>query len=415
MQITFHPEIFNDVFMPTYKDHSRNLILWGGAGSGKSVWAAQKWLVRFTKEHNHRIMLVRKVGRTIRNSQYQLIKDLVGMYGLQDLFRFKESEITIIGPNNNYFIPVGVDDPEKLKSIAGITGSWIEETTELSKREFLQINLRVRGITEYYKQNILTFNPIDAYHWIKEYFFDSEKPNVSKLHTTYLDNKFIDAEYKNELEALEELDKTFYKIYTLGEWATPTNLIFRNWRIGGSVGGETIYGLDFGFNNPTALVQCIFNPTELYTKELIYQTKLTNAELIDLLKIYIPNKNSYIFADAAEPQRIEEIRRAGFNILAADKSVSDGIDFLKRLTWYIDINSINGQNELKNYKYKEDRNGTITEEPVKFRDHFIDAVRYAVYSFAKKYFMFSGPKRSANSSHKERKQRSRLSSELAGY
>ena len=81
----------------------------------------------------------------------------------------------------------------------------------------------------------------------------------------------------------------------------------------------------------------------------------------------------------------------------------------------IDINSINGQNELKNYKYKEDRNGTITEEPVKFRDHFIDAVRYAVYSFAKKYFMFSGPKRSANSSHKERKQRSRLSSELAGY
>ncbi len=62
---------------------------------------------------------------------------------------------------------LGLDDREKLKSIEGITSIWIEEATELTKEDFLQVDLRLRGRTKSYKQIMLSFNPISSLHWIK--------------------------------------------------------------------------------------------------------------------------------------------------------------------------------------------------------------------------------------------------------
>jgi phage terminase large subunit len=38
---------------------------------------------------------------------------------------------------------------------------------------------------------------------------------------------------------------------------------------------------------------------------------------------------------------------------------------------------------MKSYKWKEDKNGLILDEPVKFKDHLMDAMRYAIYTFGK--------------------------------
>jgi phage terminase large subunit len=40
--------------------------------------------------------------------------------------------------------------------------------------------------------------------------------------------------------------------------------------------------------------------------------------------------------------------------------------------------------ERKSYKWKEDKNGNITDQPVKFRDHLLDGVRYGIYTHCKK-------------------------------
>ena len=58
--------------------------------------------------------------------------------------------------NGNRLYFAGVDDPEKLKSIEGITSMWIEEATELSLNDFNEIDRRLRGKTKNYKQVILT-------------------------------------------------------------------------------------------------------------------------------------------------------------------------------------------------------------------------------------------------------------------
>jgi len=123
---------------------------------------------------------------------------------------------------------------------------------------------------------------------------------------------------------------------------------------------------------------------QFYATEEIYQSRLTNTDLIGLLKQLL-KQGDKVFADAAEPQRIEEIRRAGINITAANKNVKDGIDFIKSRKLFIHQGSANLLKEIKSYKYKN-KGQKVTnepEEPLKLNDHAMDAMRYAAISFKK--------------------------------
>lgn len=387
-EIEFHRKIFNEAYMDYLRNTSRYLLLYGGAGSGKSVFAAQKLVIRMLAEEGHRFLLIRKVGKTIKNSQYRLIKDLVYQYKLDDLFSFSDYNSSITCANNNEIISTGTDDVEKLKSIHGITGIWIEEATELRRNDFLQIDLRLRGETQNYKQIILSFNPIDRLHWIKEMFFDNENAEASILKTTFRDNKFIDAQYLKILESLSMNNKDFHQVYALGEWGASSNIIYPVWEIYSAdekIEGVKVFGLDFGFNNPTAIVECRISGAKAYIRERLYEKGLTNADLINKLKNIINNKSDFIFADSAEPQRIEEIYRAGFNIFPADKNVKNGIDYLKRFKIKICGDSENLINELNAYKWAEDKNGNTLDEAIKENDHLLDAARYCIYTYGKKY------------------------------
>jgi len=141
-------------------------------GSGKSIFAAQKKLIRTMSEDSHRFLYCRKVARTIRDSTFQSFRQIISDWKLNAYFKLNKSEMDITYlPNGNSLISSGLDDVEKLKSIAGITGVWIEEATELDDDDFKQINLRLRGETKNYKQIIYTFNPIDDGHYINRKFF----------------------------------------------------------------------------------------------------------------------------------------------------------------------------------------------------------------------------------------------------
>jgi PBSX family phage terminase large subunit len=117
---------------------------------------------------------------------------------------------------------VGLDDPEKLKSIADITSIWVEEGTELTQLDFDQLDLRLRGETEYYKQIIITFNPTDERHWLKKRFFDTSSDNTHIHHSTFQHNAFLDAEYKQVLLSQAQYNANYYQIYALGEWGKTT-------------------------------------------------------------------------------------------------------------------------------------------------------------------------------------------------
>ncbi|MCX7832793.1 MAG: PBSX family phage terminase large subunit [Ignavibacteria bacterium] len=381
--IQFNLSTINKIYLPLIENKSRYLHIYGGAGSGKSVFAAQKLIIRLMMEQGNRFLLIRKVAKTIRNSQFSLLKSLIYNSGLQNYFSIKESELRIINEHTrSEVISAGVDDPEKLKSIFGITSIWIEEATELEYNDFLQIDLRLRGRTRYYKQIILTYNPVNSYHWLNT----TEQKNSTKLRTTYRDNKYIDDEYKNVLLNLKNQDENFYNIYTLGEWGTLKNIIYKPFEIREEYPlsyDEIIYGLDFGYNNKTALIKIGIKEKEYYLEELLYKEHLTNGDIICLMKKMGISGNDYIYCDASEPERIEELRRNGFNSIPADKNVKAGIDFLKRCKIFSNSKNEGINKEVLHYSYKQDKNGNILDEPVKFNDHCMDAIRYAIYTHNK--------------------------------
>jgi len=381
MKITFLKEDFNDIYLPLLKNHCRYLHLFGGAGSGKSYFAAQKTLYRILAETDHRILCLRKYSRSVRHSQFALLKELINNMEL-NIFQTYETEMKIhCKINDNWIITAGVDDREKLKSIHGVTSIWIEEATEISYLDYLQINLRLRGKRKNYKQIILSYNPIDSHHWLNKF---KKTESTQKLKTTYKDNKFIDEEYEYILEDLKHQDENYYRIYALGEWGKKKNIIFPNYEIIQEIPDtdNVIFGLDFGYNEPTALIEVRIKDDIYYLSERIYERKLTNLQLITKIKEL--RINNFIYCDAAEPGRIRELQQSGIRAVAANKNVKDGLDFVKRKTLKIHKNSTNLINEIERYAYKE-INELITDEPIKFNDHLMDAMRYAIYSHNKTY------------------------------
>ncbi|MDM5264690.1 PBSX family phage terminase large subunit [Sulfurovum sp. XTW-4] len=382
------PNITNDVYVPYYYNVSRYLVLYGGAGSGKSVFVAQKIVFRLLTESNHRFLVVRKVEKTLRDSARDEIIGAIKSMGVDHLFHYSESptgEMTIKCPNNSTIIFRGLDNKEKMKSIKDVTAIWIEEASELTLDDFTQLDLRLRGehLTNY-KQIILSFNPISSTHWLKVRFFDNKDANATILHTTYMDNRFIDSEYVRILESLKITNKTYYDIYALGKWGVLKGLIYTDYKIIDSLPKDAEihrYGLDFGFNHPMALTEIMIDGNNLYIDEVFYRSEATTSEMIRTVKQTHPHIMSILGrADAAEPDRIKELRSAGFNVTKAIKNVAAGIDKVKSYNIYVTKNSTNIINEFNLYSWKLDKADNPLDEPIKLNDDAMDSIRYAVFT-----------------------------------
>ena len=217
----------NDKFMDLYADKHRYLVLMGGGGSGKSIFAGRKVLERIVSEENHRVLVCRKVARTLRESCFaQLGSQICEHYDARD-FKLNKTDMTISYPKTtSQIIFAGLDDVEKLKSIYNITMIWIEEASELQEGDLNQLDIRLRGQTSYYKQIIITFNPIDINHWLKKRFFDKVNKEARTHHSTYIDNRFLDEQAKMVLERYKNIDPYYYDVYCLGQWGVLGRTIF---------------------------------------------------------------------------------------------------------------------------------------------------------------------------------------------
>ncbi|MCI4625047.1 MAG: PBSX family phage terminase large subunit [Candidatus Magnetoovum sp. WYHC-5] len=381
--------ILTTIEVKTEQAVSQIVINRGGAGSGKSYAIANLLLFKFCTEKNKKILVCRKYLPSLRISILPLFLDIIEtVYGWGGI-EYEKVFLNLKYKDN--LIHFGsVDDAEKYKSTEW-NYIFFEEATEFTYKDFQTVRLRLRAKTDSERNQIyMALNPVDEFHWIKEKLIDSGAEDITEIHSTYRDNLFLNDDYKNTLENLANQDLNYYRIYALGQWGRLDHTIYSNWAVGDMPAkGEVFYGLDFGFNAPTAMVKIILYDGVLYEEEVLYKTGLTNRDLIDKLKTIIKLKNAPIYADEAEPARIEEIYRAGFNIHPSEKSVKDGIDFVKRYRVVIAKNSSNLVKEKRSYSYKTDKNGKVIDEPVKYMDHLMDAERYAVYTHLGKKVPFN--------------------------
>lgn len=330
-----------------------------------------------------------------------LIKEILMEYNLWQRVMEVKQEKSLYSPCGGWIHFGGLDDPEKIKS-TDWNIIWMEEATEFDYNDFVNLKLRLSSPIPpeaglgFRNRMFMSFNPIDEYHWIKNKIIDEHAEDYTEIQSNYRFNPFLHQDYVKTIEALEHQDYNSYRIFTLGEWGKLENLIYKNWTNVKAIpiGGEEIFGLDFGFINQTALIRMNVDGLRVGVEEWIYESYLTNSMLIERMdRMFTPAQkaNSQIFADSAEPQRIQEIANAGYCIYPSIKEVGAGIDYVKRCYLEVKEDSEHVQKELKGYSYKTDKmSGKVLEEPIKFNDHAVSAIRYALYSYWVQYCQFSG-------------------------
>ena len=385
-----HVQTKSPAFVPLFTNKKRYEIVWGGAGSGKSHIVARKILYRLLKEKDckHNFLVIRKVDRTIKRSVFTLIKNIISRWKLTDEFEVNLTDKTITYKlTGSQIMFSGLDDVEKLKSIEGVTSIWCEEATELTQEDFEQLDLRLRGETKYIKQITMTFNPISEQHWIKKIFFDDPIDGVFTLKTTYLDNAFIDDEYKMVMDNKKKTNPRYYNIYALGNWGTADGLVFNNVvtrliRPDEIEGLESVQGLDFGYtNDPSAFNQSYIDikNKKLFVYDGFYEKGLSNASIADNMKALLAHRH-LTTADSSEPKSIDYLKTKGVNIRAAMKgagSVMTGVDFLLEFEIIVNAHLVEFMTEFNNYCWAIDKNNKQQNKPVDDFNHFIDSLRYA--------------------------------------
>ena len=400
MQLNIHARTFSAKFLPLLNDYSHRWEIYkGSAGSGKSHFITQKIIIKALRE-KRRVMICRRYGTTMRNSVFKLFKDVIESFKITHLTRIKESDMSITLPNGSEIIFVGLDNEEKLLSIAGITDVFIEEVYEVPKEIVDQLNLRMRGKAPN-QQIYMAFNPISAKHWLYDFCEGSTRPESSIYsQSTFRDNPFLPDEYVKALEDMYRTNPNKARVFCDGNWgADVEGLVYKNHVLSDfdineliKQGLEVRVGIDWGFVDPTTVVVSLFDKPkkEIYIIGEFYKRGATLEEIKDgIIQLGISKQKMY--CDGAEPDKVDYLRRNGFNAVSAKKgagSVKAGISFLQDMKIICHESCANVAAELENYVYlKDKKTGQYIEDSYDHDfSHTMDALRYSysdLYSAAR--------------------------------
>lgn len=302
------------------------------------------------------------------------ILDVMKEWGVYSEKNHNKTDNIIRFPKTGSYIEFfGTEETDKLRG-PGRDILWCNEMNLIAYKSYTQMALRTRDII------FGDWNPADEFSYVYKL---ADDPNNKKIHSTYLNNlNFLTAAQIQEIESLKDADENLWKVFGLGLRGTSTETIYTHWREIDHFPecDQVVYGLDFGFNHPNVLTKVGLLDDCIYVEEMIYESKLTTDDLCYMIKTAGLTNTCEIYCDSARPDTIEELNRSGLWALESNKSVWDGINFIKGKKLYITKKSINLLKEIKSYKWMVDKNGIVLEKPVKFKDDGMDSMRYAAFT-----------------------------------
>lgn len=367
-------------------------VHYGGASSGKSHGVFQKIVIKALKDWKkpRKILVLRKVGATVRDSVFADVQATLSYFGILNMCKINMSAFRIELPNGAEFIFKGMDNPEKIKSIKGISDVVMEEASEFTLDDYTQLTLRLRDKAHKQKQIYLMFNPVSKANWVYNAFFVKKPKNTVVYQTTYKDNRFLDALTRENIEELANRNEAYYKIYALGEFATLDKLVFPKYTKALLNKDDlrqitSYFGLDYGFiNDPSAFMHVKIDDDrkKLYVVEEYVKKGLTNDKIAESITA-LGYAKEQIRADSAEKKSNQELRNLGISRVIDVKkgagSVMQGIQYLLQYEWIVDERCVKTIEELENYTWKKDKaTNEYINEPVDSYNHCLDAIRYAI-------------------------------------
>lgn len=382
----------SDPFAFLYEPH-RYKVVYGGRGSGKS-WAVARALIAISDFCKVRVLCCREIQNSIRDSSYQVLKDMAERMGLADRFWFKESEIENLTTGSKFIFSGLLRNENSIRSKEGIDICWVEESSSVSQKSWdvLTPTIRKPG-----SEIWLTFNPLTTDDPTNR-FLENPPPNAVVHKVNYLENPFFPDTLRAEMEWDKQNDFEKYLHVWEGFPLTVSDAqIFKGrytvesfdedlWK----KADRLFFGADFGFaKDPSTLVRCFIYENRLY---IDYEAYGVGVEIDELPELYrsVPGADKWpIKADCARPETISYLaNRAGFNIKPADKwqgSIEDGIAYLKSFDRIvIHPRCKHATDEFRLYSYKTDR---LTNEVLPIvldkNNHVIDGLRYALVDYIK--------------------------------
>lgn len=385
--------VFNKHIYDKLTDYSTfTEIHYGGASSGKSHGVIQKVVFKSLQawKYPRKVLFLRKVGSSVYDSIFEDVKQCLEAWGLLGACKVNNSAYRIELPNGAQFIFKGLDNPEKIKSIKGISDVVMEEASEFTLDDYTQLTLRLRDKKHPNKQIYLMFNPVSKVNWVYNAFFVKKPKNTVIYQTTYKDNRFLDEVTKENIEELANRNEAYYKIYALGEFATLDKLVFPKYKKQLLNKEElkqfpSYFGLDYGFiNDPSAFMHIKIDDENrrLYIVEEYVRKGLTNDKIAEAIKD-LGYAKEIIRADSAEKKSNQELRNLDIprviDVMKGPGSVMQGIQYILQYEIIVDERCVKTIEELENYTWKKDRaTNEYINEPVDSYNHCLDAMRYAI-------------------------------------
>jgi phage terminase large subunit len=359
------------VFEELHTSDKRVNVFQGSSRASKTYNILIYFVSRLLNEDNKTLSLVRKTLPALKGSVLRDLKEILLKFEVFDSNDWHTGDgYYQIGTNIIEWF--SVDDETKLRGRKR-DYLFINEATELSYDEYIQLILRTSGMV------VMDLNPSLWKSWI----YDLEgQDDVKYTITTYKDNPFLPQIQIDEIEKLKHRDPNLWRIFGLGQKGIPTKMVFTHQQYYTDLpqGAKLLgYGIDWGYSDPSTLVRVSKMDENIFCQELLYLRNTTIPDFIYKIKDLGLNYTDDFICDSANPQAIEELRRNGINAKPVKKnSILHGIDLVKRNNLFIHNDSINLQQELFSYIWKTDKNNNNLDEPVDSNNHLIDGIRYVL-------------------------------------
>ena len=338
-----------------------------------------------------RVVCLREVQNSIKDSVKQLIEDKIIALGLEDRFEVLEREIR--GPNGSLCVFRGLQNhtAASIKSLEGFDIAWVEEAQTISAKS---IQLLTPTIRKPGSELWFTWNP-DLESAPVEHLLRHDPPEGAVVvQANWNDNPWFPEELRLDMERDRKRDPGVYQHVWNGAYSTRSETrIFKNWEVEELNPPEDVrwfYGVDWGFSNdPTAALRCCVIGDKLYIDYEASEVGVPIDATPNLLSKVPEIKRWPVTADNARPETIDYMRRNGFpkmrGAVKGKGSVEDGIEFLRGMDIKIHPRCVNLERELTLYSYKTDKQtGEILPKVEDDNNHLIDALRYATEGLHKK-------------------------------
>lgn len=406
-EITLNDHFIDFVENWKYKTY----FLVGGYGSSKSYHIAVKLLIKLLQE-KRKVLVVREVFDTLRDSCFDLLKEVAETMEIHTCLTFRTSPMQINFCNGSKIIFKGMDKPEKLKSLNGVSIVWLEECSEIKYAGFKEILGRLRHPT-LSNHIILSTNPVSKSNWCYQYFFVDkkgnrvllndeqlykerivQKTNIYYHHSTVDDNFFVPDDYIKQLDDLKIHDPDLYRVARLGRFGVNGKLVFPQFEV--KCHKECMdaikhirkpllrNGMDFGFvTSYNALLRLAVDEEKqyLYIYWEYYSREKDDPEIAEDIADF-KKTQELIKADCAEPKAIRYYNKQGFRMRACRKFQGSRNTYTKKIKRFKKIicseQCEHTIEELKDLTFAVDKNGEIIEDEFNIDPHTLSAIWYAL-------------------------------------